>query len=121
MLIIAERINASRKSISQAISDGDREFIQNEDTLIYSDMSLLNVGEYIKEFLSRYNHFTFQVKEFEGGVMLVGKILQPVVMLKAWKITPGEKHKLGTIASLFGSAEFPDVVKTLRTFRVFPG
>ena len=30
MLIIAERINASRKSISQAISDGDREFIQNE-------------------------------------------------------------------------------------------
>jgi len=30
VLIIAERINASRKSISQAISDGDREFIQNE-------------------------------------------------------------------------------------------
>ena len=30
MLIIAERINASRKTISQAISDGDREFIQNE-------------------------------------------------------------------------------------------
>ena len=30
MLIIAERINASRKSISRAITDGDRDFIQNE-------------------------------------------------------------------------------------------
>lgn len=60
-------------------------------------------------------------EEFETGIMLVGKILQPVVMLKAWEITRGEKHKLGTITSLFGSTEFPDVVRTLRTFRVFPG
>jgi len=30
MLIIAERINASRKTIAQAIAAGDREFIQNE-------------------------------------------------------------------------------------------
>ncbi len=30
MLIIAERINASRKSIAQAISSGDTKFIQNE-------------------------------------------------------------------------------------------
>jgi cobalamin-dependent methionine synthase I len=30
MLIVAERINASRKTIAQAISAGDREFIQNE-------------------------------------------------------------------------------------------
>lgn len=60
-------------------------------------------------------------EEFETGVTLVGRILQPVIMLKAWEITRGEKQKLGTIASLFGSAEFPDVVNALRTFRVFPG
>ena len=30
MLIIAERINASRKQIAQAISAGDRAFIQEE-------------------------------------------------------------------------------------------
>jgi len=60
-------------------------------------------------------------EEFEVGVMLVGKILKPVVMLKAWEIVRGKKQRLGTVADLFGSAEFPNVVKTLRTFRVFPG
>jgi hypothetical protein len=60
-------------------------------------------------------------EEFEAGVMLVGKILQPVVMLKAWEIMQGKKQRLGTIADLFGSSEFPDVIKTLRTFKVFPG
>jgi hypothetical protein len=54
--------------------------------------------------------------EFETGVTLVGKILQPIVMLKTWEITRGKKQRLGTIADLFGSAEFPDLVKTLRTF-----
>jgi hypothetical protein len=30
MLIVAERINASRKAIAQAIGSGDRAFIQEE-------------------------------------------------------------------------------------------
>lgn len=60
-------------------------------------------------------------EEFEAGVMLVGKILQPMVMLKAWEIVRGKKQRLGTIADLFGSSEFPDVINTLRTFKVFPG
>jgi hypothetical protein len=58
--------------------------------------------------------------EFETGVMLVGKLLRPVTLLKTWEIVRGKKHRLGTIPDLFGSTDFPDIIDTLRTFRVFP-
>ncbi len=60
-------------------------------------------------------------EEFETGVTLVGKILQPVLLLKAWEIVGEKKCKLGTILELFGSAEFSEIVKTLGSFKVLPG
>lgn len=59
-------------------------------------------------------------KGLESGIRLVGKILQPAVALCIWEISSREKKRLGTIESLFGSTDFPDVIRTLKTFRVFP-
>jgi 5-methyltetrahydrofolate--homocysteine methyltransferase len=52
MLIIAERINASRKTIAQAIAAGDREFIQAEakaQTEAGADYIDVNAGTFIGE------------------------------------------------------------------------
>lgn len=59
-------------------------------------------------------------EDFANGIHLFGRILQPSVALKVWQIRPGKKHRLGTIASLFGSKDLQDISDTLRTFRVFP-
>jgi hypothetical protein len=59
-------------------------------------------------------------EEFEASVMLVGRILQPVVLLKAWEITQGPKHRLGTIEALFGAGEASDVLNAISLFKVFP-
>ncbi len=59
--------------------------------------------------------------EFKSGVVLVGKILHPKTMFKTWTLFQEKKKlRLGTIADLFGSAEFPDIVSSLRTFSVYP-
>jgi cobalamin-dependent methionine synthase I len=52
MLIIAERINSSRKSIAQAITAGDRDFIQGEaksQTLAGSHYIDVNAGTFVGE------------------------------------------------------------------------
>jgi 5-methyltetrahydrofolate--homocysteine methyltransferase len=52
MLIIAERINASRKQIAQAISSGDRAFIQGEakaQTQAGADYIDVNAGTFVGE------------------------------------------------------------------------
>jgi tetratricopeptide (TPR) repeat protein len=59
-------------------------------------------------------------EEFEAGVMLVGHILQPVVMLRAWEIPRGQKQRLGTIEALFGAGESSDVLNAISMFKVFP-
>lgn len=56
---------------------------------------------------------------FQAGVFLVGKNLDPPIPMYIWKITPGQKHRLGTIASLFGKFDMQHISNTLRTFRVF--
>jgi len=57
---------------------------------------------------------------FETDIRLIGKVCSPAPVLTVWKIPKGQKPQIGTLDSLFGSASFPDVVKTLRTFRVLP-
>lgn len=58
-------------------------------------------------------------EEFKQGVTLIGKVVQESsVSLKLWHITPGKKHRLETLANLFGAARFPDVIQALRTFKV---
>jgi hypothetical protein len=69
--------------------------------------------------------------EFDAGLTLVGRILQPVRLLKAWDIRAGapvdaaggaerKKHRLGTLSDLFQSVEFSEVLETLRSFNVLP-
>ena len=59
-------------------------------------------------------------EEFAAGIMLVGKVLNPVAMLKTWKIIRGKKQRLGAVGDLFESVELPDIINTLKMFRVFP-
>ena len=52
MLIIAERINSSRKQIAQAIAAGDRDFIQGEakaQTLAGANYIDVNAGTFVGE------------------------------------------------------------------------
>lgn len=58
--------------------------------------------------------------DFANGLILIGQILQPTCSLKMWEMTPGKKHRLGAIASLFGVHDLQHVANTLRTFKVFP-
>lgn len=59
-------------------------------------------------------------QEFKNGVQLVGKIRQGSHRsVKIWKITPGKRHRLGMITQLFGTAEFSEIIQTLRAFNVF--
>lgn len=59
-------------------------------------------------------------EEFAAGIMLVGKVLNPVTMLKTWEILSGKKQRLGAVEDLFESVEMPDVINTVKRFRVFP-
>jgi len=59
-------------------------------------------------------------EEFAAGIMLVGKVLNPISMLKTWKIITGKKERLGSVGDLFESVELPDIINTLKMFRVFP-
>jgi len=59
-------------------------------------------------------------EEFRRGVFLVGRYLDPPIPMYLWKITPGQKHRLGTILSVFGGAEVEKISNALRTFNVFP-
>lgn len=59
-------------------------------------------------------------QEFEAGIQVVGKEASVKTALRTWTLLPGKKYKLGAIDVLFGSADFADIVRTLRTFRVFP-
>lgn len=59
-------------------------------------------------------------EEFAAGIMLVGKVLNPVTMLKSWEIVGDKKQRLGSVSDLFKSIDLPDIINTLKTFRVFP-
>lgn len=66
MLIIAERINASRKSIGQAISDQDTAFIQNEakvQTEAGADYIDVNAGTFVGEEAERLKWIIEAVQE----------------------------------------------------------
>ena len=59
-------------------------------------------------------------EEFEAGIQLVGGSCRPSVEFIVWSVIPGKKCRLGTAETLFGTAGFADVVKSLRSFRVLP-
>jgi hypothetical protein len=55
MLIVAERINASRKAIAQAISAGDRAFIQQEAMAQTAELIIPHCHDCIALFLGSPN------------------------------------------------------------------
>ncbi len=59
-------------------------------------------------------------KNFQAGILLVGTIHHPVVMLKSWSILPGQKQRLGIMYDLFESVELPHITDALQRFHVYP-
>jgi hypothetical protein len=60
-------------------------------------------------------------QEFKNGLKLVGKISRGSdISFKIWTIRPGKRHRLETVTTLFGVAEFPEIIQALRSFKIFP-
>ena len=88
MVIIAERINASRKTIAAAISSGDIEFIQNEaraQDVAGADYIDVNAGTFIGEEIERLKWIITTVQEVTDRPLCIDspdpKVISAVVPL----------------------------------------
>ena len=103
MLIIAERINASRKSIAQAIADGDRAFIQAEakaQTAAGADYIDVNAGTFVGEEADKLKWIVEAVQEVTDLPLSIDSPDPEVIraMMPLVKKTPDHQfHHAGTL------------------------